>query len=352
MPKLTSASAADAPHLASLSRQYTNVGEELGALLHGAGLVDRSPMGRLRFDGADALDLLDRLSTNDLEGISSGDAVYTVLTSNKGRIIDLLLALKHDDHLTVLTSPDRVEPVTEHIDFYNFGEDAEITDRSEETAMLGLAGPGTPEVIAAVAGPDVWPDGPGTFAEASIGGMSALLVRTDFLRVPGVDLIVSAGQQDALRKHLLGSGASPAVVSVGAEALEIARILQGVPASGSELSEDRNPHEARLADYLSFTKGCYVGQEVVVRLHTYDKVQRYLSPLVWEPADAVSNGDMLFADGKRVGEVTSAAVDVRSGHGIGLGFVRKAHAGPGSVLQAGTPDGPAHVRITELPVTP
>ena len=104
----------------------------------------------------------------------------------------------------MLTSPDRVEPVTEHIDFYNFGEDAEITDRSEETAMLGLAGPGTPEVIAAVAGPDVWPDGPGTFAEASIGGMSALLVRTDFLRVPGVDLIVSAGQQDAASKTLAG----------------------------------------------------------------------------------------------------------------------------------------------------
>ncbi len=347
MANPAAAPAADAPHLEGLPRRYTSVREEFDALLRGVGLVDRSPMGRLRFDGADAQDLLDRLSTNDLSAMTPGDAVHTVLTSNKGRIIDLLLVLKHEDHLAVVTGPRRVEPVTEHVDFFNFGEDVEITDRSEDTAMLGLSGPGTRELLAAAVGPDVWPGEPGSFAEASIAGTRALLIRTDFLRQPGVDLMVNAVHQDTLRQRLLDAGAT----AVGAEALEAARILSGVPASGSELSEDRNPHEAGLADYLSFTKGCYVGQEVVVRLHTYDKVQRYLSTLAWEPADAVGAGVSLFADGKRVGEVTSAAVDVGSGAGIGLGYVRKAHADPGALLAAGSPEGTAQVRVTEPPVT-
>ena len=348
MANPTAAPAADAPHLEGLPREYTDAREELDALLHGVGLVDRSPMGRLRFDGADAQDLLDRLSTNDLAAMSPGDAVHTVLTSNKGRIIDLLLVLKHDDRLTVVTNPDRAEAVADHVDFFNFGEDVEITDQSEDTAMLGLSGPGTPELVSAAIGRDVWPEQPGTFSEVNAGETSAVLVRTDFLRQPGVDLIVSANRQEALRQHLLDAGAIP----VGSDAFETARILHGVPASGSELSEDRNPHEARLADYLSFTKGCYVGQEVVIRLHTYDKVQRYLSALTWEPSNAVSVGDLLYADGKRVGEVTSASIDVRTKAGIGLGYVRKAHVDLGTVLEAGSAEGPAKVRVTEPPATP
>ena len=347
MANPSSAPAAAAPHLEGIPSSYTDAGEELDSLLHGVGLVDRSPMGRVRFDGADAQDLLNRLSTNDLEDMTPGDAVYTVLTSNKGRIIDLLLVLKHDDHLTVITNPDRVEAVTDHVDFFNFGEDVKITDQSEETAMLGVTGPAAPGLISAALDPDAWPGQLGSFAEVNIGGMSALLVRTDFLRHPGADLVVSAGQADALRHHLLEAGAT----AVGAEALETARILQGVPASGSELSEDRNPHEALLGDHLSFTKGCYVGQEVVIRLHTYDKVQRYLSTLAWEPSEAVAVGDVLYADGKRVGEVTSASKDIRSGAGIGLGYIRKAHTDAGTALEAGSPDGPAQVKVTESPAT-
>ena len=351
MPKLAAATAAVAPHLTGLPPFYTHVREELDALLNRAGLVDRSSMGRLRFDGADAQDLLNRLSTNDLEHMAAGQGVFTVLTSNKGRILDLLLVLKHDDHLTVINSPERSDTVTEHVDFFNFGEDASITDRTEESAMLGLSGPGTPEVIAAAAGADAWPQEPGAFAEVELGGVSALLVRTDFLGTPGVDLIVSTERLNDLRQHILDAGAAAGLLAAGAEALETARILQGVPASGLELTEDRNPHEARLTDYLSFTKGCYIGQEVVVRLHTYDKVQRYLSSLEWEPAEAVSRGHALFADGKRVGEVTSSGVDIRNGRGIGLGYVRRAHSEPGTQLVAGEPDGPAHVRISEIQAT-
>ena len=251
MANPTAAPAADAPHLEGLPREYTSVREELDALLHGVGLVDRSPLGRLRFDGADAQDLLNRLSTNDLEVMQPGDAVYTVLTSNKGRIIDLLLVLKHDDRLTVITNPGRVEAVTDHVDFFNFGEDVEISDQSKETAMLGLSGPATPALIASAIGPDAWHEQPGSFAEVNIGEVSALLVRTDFLRHPGADLIVSTAECDALGQRLLDASA----IAIGAEALETARILHGVPASGSELSEDRNPHEALLAELPELHEG-------------------------------------------------------------------------------------------------
>ena len=137
--------------VSSMRRQdtavYSTVRAEYDALTKAIGMVDRSHLGRLKVSGADAIDLLDRLSTNKLIDMVVGEIEGTVMTTNKGRIIDLLFVVRRDDHLLVITGPDTRQRVAEWIDFYTFVEDVVVEDVSEETAMLTVAGRKVAEVL-------------------------------------------------------------------------------------------------------------------------------------------------------------------------------------------------------------
>jgi folate-binding protein YgfZ len=139
---------------------------------------------------------------------------------------------------------------------------------------------------------------------------------------------------------------------VGTEALEMVRIEQGVPVQGNELNEDANPLEAGLLDHISFNKGCYIGQEVVARLDTYDKVQRKLVGVSWnENAAPVERAPLRF-DETEVGYTTSHARSPRLDRPVALAYVRNAHAKPGTALSMDSTDGRVEVRVEGLPLTP
>ena len=310
------------------------------SLQSGAGLVDRSSVGRLSFSGEDALDLLHRLSTNDLLALEVGQAAHTVLTSPKGRIVDLLYVLRRDADSLVLTAPETRQKVVDWIDFYTFAEEVEARDLTEETAMFSLSGPGAKGVLEGLAEGGNIPTGADEHAAVPLAGVCATVMRSDFLRDEGYDLIVPAEAGQAVWSSLRDAGASP----VSSEAYEAVRIERGVPAFGKELGESYNPLEAGLLDYVSFTKGCYVGQEVVTRLNTYQKVQKRLAGFVFDgPA---SQGAKLMLDGKQVGVVTSVAVSP-GGEAIGLGYVKRSVPEEGTVLNVDGTDFTA--RVTPVP---
>ena len=268
-----------------LPASYSSLGEEYEAITHAAGLLDRSYVGRLRLTGADALDLLDRLSTNKLQDLDLGEGMYTVLTSNKGRVMDLLFVLKLEDHLLVLTGPENRQKVADWIDFYTFTEDVVVEDVTEQTAMPALIGPEAGRLLDKVTGGRVSSLSLYGSLSASVKGVEMLVVRTDFAGLPAYDVAVPLADAGDIWARLLSDGAEFGVKPAGTEALEVVRVEQGVPEYGKELSEDVNPLEANLLGYISFDKGCYVGQEVVARLNTYRKVQRSLMGLSWD-ADA------------------------------------------------------------------
>ena len=125
-----------------------------------------------------------------------------------------------------------------------------------------------------------------------------------------------------------------------ADSYEAFRIAAGVPVYGKELGEEVNPLEAGLWDAVSFTKGCYVGQEVVARLNTYEKVKRYLAKLSFEDGPLPEAGTSLTVEGKDAGKLTSVSPVAESGRRAALGYVRKKYAEPGAILIAETGDGP------------
>ncbi len=301
--------------------------EEYRALSSGAGLIDRSDVGRLIIKGEDALDLLDRLSTNELATLEVGSGAATVLTTNKGRIVDLLLVHRGEDGLTVFTSPGNQTRIAEWIDFYTFVEDVEVEDRTIETAMLSLSGPGSALLLDELTEGQVSMLAVLERLSTDIAGVKSEVYRNDFLGLTSYDIVVEAGDKDKLSALLIEKGA----VAVGANSVEAVRVERGIPAFGSELTEDYNPHEANLVHHVSFSKGCYIGQEVITRLQTYKKVSKFLVGLRWE-GEGPAEGAFLTHDGKRMGVVTSVARLPLAGNMAGLGYVRKDFVDEGMIV--------------------
>ena len=333
----------------SVPREYTSVAEEYTALTEGVAVLDRSNVGRLSYTGEDALDLIDRLTTNEINGLEVGTGISTVLTSNKGRIVDVLIVLRLEHRLMVMTSPEHSQSVADHIGFFTFAEDVEVRDITSETAMLSIAGPGAPGLLDGLAGPRASSLGPYESRDAVIAGAEATVIRSDFLRLPAYDLVVPDEDRERLWSALLEGGEGAAATPVGLEALESVRVEKGLPAFGKELGEAYNPLEANLISLVSFTKGCYVGQEVVTRLNTYDKVQKRLVRLRWKSDIDPAPNAKLVLDEKQVGIVTSATRSPLDGAAIGLGYVRKAHARTGAVLGIELAGETIPVEVVELP---
>jgi folate-binding protein YgfZ len=317
--------------------------DEYESITKHAALVDRSDVGRLKVSGADALDLLNRLSTNNLEHFTSDKSMGTVLTTNKGRIIDLLTVVSTGDSLLVLTSPGRQQQVADWIEFYTFVEDVTAQDITNDTAMLAIVGPESFEAIQSVLGIDVEQTETFSIVESeSLNG--ATLVRTDYFNLPTFELI---GDPKAIT-DAIASFDDHNVKLVSQATAENLRISMAVPSASGELTEGFNPLEAGLRSHISFNKICYIGQEVVARLDAYEKVQKHLVTFEWESEQgAPIAGTALTVDGKNAGQLTSVGTR-EDAKGIALGYVRKAHVESGTSVVAESSDGAVTLTVIGL----
>ena len=270
----------------------------------GAVAFDVSAFGRLKVTGEDAIDLLDRLSTNDFKLLGPGGGISSVLTTNKGRIIDLLRILQREDDLMMITSPGTTERVIEWIEFYTFAEDIEVEDLTANTSQWLVVGEFAEAAVA-----EAGFDASGLNEQLSNATMSdhSTIIRAMFGEFPAYELIVPKSE----------GAPSFGVEQLGNSELAQLRVEQGVPAYPQEMNEDRNPLESLLKPHISFNKGCYIGQEVVARLNTYDRVQRFLCQLVVDNDEKVDTGAAVLVDGNQVGEITT------SGPGLALAYLRK-----------------------------
>ena len=289
---------------------------ECRAFVDGAGVYEDAGRGLVRAAGADVLDLVNRLSTNRVDHLGVGEGAPTIFTNEKGRIIDLVYVLNLGEFVLFVTGAGAQGRVMEWVDRYTFMEDSTLEDMSESMSLVTVAGPRASGVLGSATGAEVG----GLEAWQSARFEGGWVVGMDVGDTPGFQVLVVDGKE-ALLERLLASGAT----LMDVEAWEAFRVGAGVPAYGKELGEGRNPLEAGLIGAIDFTKGCYIGQEVIARLDTYEKVQRALVSLrVW---GSWEEGDTLMIEGRRVGEITSLA------GGLGLGYVRVAEAVAGRRLE-------------------
>ena len=305
-------------------------------------VADVSDRGLLRMVGEDALDLLHRLSTQDLLALQPGEGAATVLTTSKGRILDVIVVQRRADSLRLQVSPGNQPRVLEWLDTYTILEDSEASDATGEHGQLLVFGPAAGEIVSAAASdPALGGLDPFHHRDLELGGLEVTITKAETPGGEGFHVAVPLGEAAAARQALIDAGAVP----VDGGTFEVLRVEAGLPVFGSELDERWNPHEAGLERHISYTKGCYIGQEVIARLDAYDKVQRELRGLRAVDGGVPSVGSRLLADGKEAGAVTSVADSPDFGP-IALAYVRRAHAEPGARLV--TEEG-AEVEVAALP---
>jgi folate-binding protein YgfZ len=305
---------------------------EYEALTCAAGLLDRSQRGKLALSGPDAKTFLHGQVTNDIEGLAPGRGCYAAFLTPKGKMLGDLRVLDTGSELLLDTERSALQDLFDVIRRFSIGHRVQLHKRTLERGLVSLIGPDSPRLAQA----DDLPEQEHCHAEVLCHGVHARAIRTDL----GVDLLCAAEDLDELKAALEQAGALP----VGEASAEILRIESGRPRWGVELDQTVIPQEAGLNERaVSFTKGCYVGQETVARLYYKGKPNRMLRGLrADEPLHA---GAELLAGGRVVGRVGSAALSPRLG-AIGLALVRR-EAPPGSVVST-SPDG-AKATVVELP---
>jgi folate-binding protein YgfZ len=298
----------------SLAADYRTLTEQVG-------LVDRSDRGKLALTGGEAKEFLHGQVSQDIESLTPGHGAYAAFLTHKGKMLGDLRVLDLGDELWLDTERVALQELFNMIRRYKLGRDVELHKRTLERALLSLIGPGAPSVG----------EHEHDSAAQEIGGVPITLVRTDV----GTDVICPAEASDEIKAAL-------GVPEVGEAVAEIVRIEHGRPRYGIDLDDSVIPQEAGLNERaVSFTKGCYVGQETVARLHYRGKPNRHLRGL--RLSEPVPTGTALRLGEREVGRVGSSVVSPAHGP-IALALVRR-EAAPGDTVAAGE----ANATVVELP---
>jgi folate-binding protein YgfZ len=293
------------------------------ACTEGCGLVDRSATGKLLLAGEEARSFLDGQVSNEIAGLETGHGRYATLLTNKGRMLGDLRVVGVDEGLLLLTERVALQALFDQVRRGLIGWKAELHKRTLELALFSLVGPRA-DAVAAAAGLPV--PGPAEHDSAQREGSDpwCCVVRTDL----GLDVLPAAKGAEAVRGALLAAGAVEAPEAVA----EIVRVEHGRPRYGIDLDETVMPEEAGIVDRaVSFTKGCYVGQETVARLHWKGKPNRHLRLL--RLAAPAAPGDPVSTAERVVGTVGSAVVSPRLGP-LALALLRREVA-PGDHVAVG-----------------
>jgi len=311
-----------------------NAGEQALRCREGAGLFRSSGRGLVQVDGADRVRWLNGMLSNDVAALApgrDGSGCYALLLTRIGRIVADVHVLLREGAFWLETEQGAVAPLLATLGKFIIADDVRLTEIGAAWERLALEGPAASAIFAAAAGeaPGLAPDAADRF---EIAGIPLWAGAWGVSGEDALQLFVPAGQAEAVALALQRAGASHALIAAGEDVLEILRIEAGTPRFGHELSESVLPAEVGLERAISTSKGCYTGQEIVARMASKGGASHALVGLALAEGDAPAQGSPLLAQAARVGELTSFALSARAG-AIGLGFVRRQHAAPGTPLQ-------------------
>jgi folate-binding protein YgfZ len=307
--------------------------EQIEVVRRGAGLFALADRGLIEVTGGDRVRWLNGMLSNDVSSLEAGptrSGCYALLLTVKGAITADLHVLLRPEAFWLETSLEAVPGVIERLERYIVADDVTLADRSDAFDRIGVEGPSASELVGA-AGGEALELAPESCAELSIGGQPVVAAAFGWTGESAVQLFVERGQASAVRSALESAVGAIERSEVGSEALEVLRIEAGTPQLGAELDEEVLPDEAGLDRAISMTKGCYTGQEIVARVRSRGQVNHLLVGLEFE-GDLPEPGAELHNDTRRTGEVTSCCASPSAGN-IGLGFVRRADAEPGTTLR-------------------
>ncbi|MDB9525472.1 folate-binding protein [Oscillatoria sp. CS-180] len=298
------------------------------AVQSGVALCDRSHWGRIRVSDADRLQFLHNQTTNQMQLLQSGQGCDTVFVTSTGRTLDLVTAYVEADSVLLFVSPGQASELMDWMDRYIFFADkVKLTDETENTVAFTLLGTDSAALLSQLGVQEIDNAPHASHQVINIQGLEIFLGVDSGLPTPGFTLIAPVSSGADLWHTLTQAGAVP----MGETLWQELRIKQGRPMPGAELTKDYNPLEATLWQAVSFDKGCYIGQETIARLNTYQGVKQQLWGLHLEAMAAA--GTPITLDDAKVGVLTSC-VETSSG-AVGLGYIRTKAGGNGLTVTVG-----------------
>jgi folate-binding protein YgfZ len=333
---------------ATTAAAFSDRHTELAALRAGCGVYDLGFRAKIALAGKDRVRWLNGMVSNNIRDLAAGHGVYAFILNPQGHILGDLNAYNRGESLLVDTDRSQAEKILAIFRKYIIMDKVEVSDLSEQLAALGVSGPKAREVLAACGFelPELTAQQTGDLHQHDMKwrGVDCALIRSD---ENSYEIWLAPGEVRNLWDALRAAGAT----AVGAEALETHRILSGVPLYGVDIRERELPQETEQARALSFTKGCYIGQEIVERIRARGNVHRMFAGFVLENGATVAPGAKIVARDadaaeKEVGEVTSvASLPGEGGRNVALGYIRREVGGPGREVTIGA----AAAKVVKLP---
>ena len=335
-----------------LPLHYGDSEAEYRALRHGFGLVDLSHRGLIRVRGRDTQRFLNAMLSNNTADLAPGQGCYATFLSPKGHMVTDVVVYAEEESYLLEVEPHIVSTFTEALDFFVISEDVTFVEETGKRAAVGVQGRRASDVLVAVTGQEsLWGLAPYGHQSCRIANNEVWAANRSYTRESGYLLLVEAAAAElvwaAIRE--LGQGKELQGCAVGLQALDTLRIESGKPRFGVDMTEATIPVEANLLEAISYTKGCYVGQEVIARIDARGHVNRQLAGLLLGEAELPAAGAKLFSPDREVGWITSAAHSPAMRQAIALAYVRREFLEPGTGLQVRTDAGDIPATVTALP---
>ncbi|MGC2197869.1 MAG: folate-binding protein [Terriglobales bacterium] len=343
MPSVSPHNEADvsAPDRGSWPAHFGNVVDEFAALRSTCGVYLPGRRAKIRLDGSDRVRWLNGMITNNVRDLAAGQGVYAFLLNPQGHILGDLTAYNRGEYLLVDTDRAQVEKILATFDHYIIMDDVEVANVSTTLTTVSVTGPKA-EAVLKTAGFDVPQLNPLQVVELAWQPSPVNIIRAETDLYPSYEIWLAPEHSDSLCEALQAAGASP----VGRDALELYRVVLGVPRYGQDIRERDLPQETEQQRALNFNKGCYVGQEIVERIRSRGNVHRKFTGF-WIAGPAPVPGSKIQFQAKDVGEITSSAVIPASdgNQTVALGYIRREIGVEGKEVEVA---GSSAV-VTELP---
>ena len=313
----------------------------------GAGVIDLSSRGRLLVSGLEAVMFLNGLITNDMKTLAVNSWMPAVFPNVQGRLIAAVRIIHRDDGFLIDTESATIGTVAKLLERFTLACDFRLKDLTSATAMLSVQGTNAAEVIRQALGETAATVAREQVAAAQVeNGSHVTVIRATHTGEDGFDLFINTTEAEGLRVALIAAGAQP----IGSDTAETLRIEAGIPRFGIDMDETKVVTETNLDDAVSFTKGCYIGQEIIARIKYRGHVAKKLTGVLLEQdVELESGAKILSPDDKEIGSITSSTISPRLKQTIALAYVKYDYLAPGTLVKVSMGDIEVEGKVTELP---
>jgi folate-binding protein YgfZ len=331
---------------------YGEAPVEYAALGQSAGIIDLSFRSRLCILGSDRVKFLNGQVTNNVKDLRTGEGCYAALVSAKGKIQSDLHIYILENEILLDFEPGLVEAVQQRLEKYIIAEDAQVVDVSAPYGLWSVQGPKATAIIKSLPWNVTIPEKPNALTRINDATLGEIYVANHARTLhTGYDLFVPGGAMQPVGDQLITVAKETGGRFCGWQALEIARIEAGIPRFGADMDETNLASEVLDTGAISYSKGCYIGQEVIARIRTYGQVAKSLRGLRLPDnlRTLPIKGDKLFLGEKEVGYITSAVASPQLKGNIALGYIRREANQIGTELRLQMPPDKIPVKILDLP---